>query len=302
MASAQSQTYTFENPYNGGANIIVPNLLKWRAKSVFNKVKNQLTENEKEKAKKINFDKMEGLLNSFLTRETSDPSTGQSPAYAFCPQLTARPFWKKEDSELTELLHKTLEKNADTIRQEYSKARDEKNIDIRDIKTGRELLGENHWKNVPLGGRRGFTEEAQEKFPKTIEMLKSFQSRIFSAEFIVMEPDTELPPHTDATNTYLVAHLGMFVEKNCGVQVHKQIVEFNEGDIIFFDQSYPHSAWNKGTQTRTNLLITFFHPEMTEEELDLIDLVTHKIKIQGLLLAPFMLIEYGILRLFSKKK
>ena len=117
-----------------------------------------------------------------------------------------------------------------------------------------------------------------------------------------MEPDTVLPPHTDTTNAYLVCHLGILVEDNCGIQVDRQIREFHEGDIIFFDQSYPHSAWNKGSTSRTNLFITFYHPEITKEERELIQLFIQKTKFQVLMFLPFLLFEYGFMKLFSNTK
>lgn len=296
MSSSEAEQYTFDNPYNGGANILVPSILKWRSHAVMKQLKKQYDKS----GSNIDFEKAEGFLNSFLNRDTRNEATGQRPAFAYCPKLTARPFWNAEDDPLIKQIHDALMQNESFIREEFLSTVKEKNIEAGEIRTGKYFLKPNSWRNIPLGGLNGFNQRAQQDFPLTLKALDGFKERIFSAEFIVMEPDTTLPPHTDATNAYLVCHLGLQVEDNCGVQVDKQIREFHEGDIIFFDQSYPHSAWNKGSVSRSNLLITFFHPEITKEERELIQLFIKKIKVQCMFFAPFLLVEYGLMKLFSK--
>ncbi len=278
---------------------MVPSLLKWRSKAVLNRLKQNYK--EASQASEIDFDKVEEFLHSFLERKTSHPETGQNPAFAYCPKLTARPFWSETDSELTALVYHSLRSHEQAIKQEYLKVVANNTVSMNDIDTGKGHLKANSWKNIKLGDLTSFPDYAKKEFPQTLAALEPFKHRIFSAELIVMEPDTVLPPHTDATNAYLVCHLGLEVKKNCGLQVHREIREFHEGDIIFFDQSYVHSAWNKGDDTRANLLITFFHPEISEQEIILIREFMHRIKKQALIFSPLMLIEYGFLKLFSRK-
>ncbi len=298
MSSSEVDQYTFDNPYNGGANIFIPSILKWRANAVMQKLKKQYDK----PGSNIDFEKAEGFLNSFLNRDTKNEATGQRPAFAYCPKLTARPFWKPEDDPLIKQIHDALKQNESIIREEYVNTIKEKNIQALEIDSGKYFLEPNAWRNIHIEDLVGTNKQAQQDFPLTLQALSSFKERIFSAEFIVMEPDTTLPPHTDATNAYLVCHLGLQVEDNCGVQVDRQICEFHEGDIIFFDQSYPHSAWNKGSTSRSNLLITFFHPEITKEERELIQLFIQKLKAQVLLFSPLLLVEYGLMKLFSSSK
>lgn len=298
MSSSKAEQFTFDKPYNGGANIIVPSILKWRSKAVLEKLKKEFSG----KDANIDFEKAEGFLNSFLNRDTRNKETGQRPAFAYCPKLTARPFWNPEDDPLIKLIFDSLREHENEIRNEYLTTVADKKIQAGEIRTGKYFLKPNSWRNIPLGGLNGFNQQAQQDFPKTLAALDKFKDRIFSAEFIVMEADTTLPPHTDATNAYLVCHLGLQVEENCGVQVDKKLCEFHQGDIIFFDQSYPHSAWNKGINPRSNLLITFFHPEITKEERELIQLFIQRIKVQCLIFAPLLLIQYGALKFFSKPK
>jgi len=296
MPSGEAKQYTFDNPYDGGANILVPRTLKWRSKVVINQLKGKYDKT----GSNINFEKAEGFLNSFLNRDTRNIRTGQRPAFAYCPKLTSRPFWIAEDDQLIKLIQDALKENESAIREEYLNCVMEKKVQAGEIRTGKYLLKPDSWRNIPLGGINGFSKQAQKDFPKTLQAIDGFKEKIFSVEFIVMEPDTVLPPHTDATNAYLACHLGLQVGSSCGIQVDSQICEFHQGDIIFFDQSYPHSAWNKGSSSRSNLLVTFFHPEISREEIELIQLFIQKIKFQCLLFSPLLLVEYGFLKLFSR--
>jgi len=60
MPIANTQEFTFENPYNGGANILVPGILKWRAKTVFKKLKEDTIKNSQMDSGNIDFEKAEG--------------------------------------------------------------------------------------------------------------------------------------------------------------------------------------------------------------------------------------------------
>lgn len=292
MAQSDKTQYSFENPFNGGENLLIPRLIKWQAKSTLNKLQRQYSSNAQTN---VDFEKAHGLLDSFLSRETANTLTGQNPAYAYCPKLKAKPFWGKGDSPMLTLVDKQLREHFEIIQKEYRDAAGE--VQAKSIATGRRFLDEGQWKNIALGSLGNFTEQAKTIYPKTIAALEPFKDRIFSAEFIVMAPDTALPPHTDATNTYIVCHLGLGTHENCGVQVDKEIREVYEGDVIFFDQSYPHSAWNKGSKPRVNLLITLFHPDMTNEENKMIQQFVARLRLRCLFLSPLILIEYALLRL-----
>lgn len=294
--SVDTQKFTFENPYNGGAGILVPSILKWRAKVVLKRLKKSTLESSQ-----VDFEKAEGLLNSFLTRETRNNETGQRPAFAYCPKLTAKPFWEKEDAALLGKISALLSENFLEIKDEYNQGL-RSNLTPLEIDSGKDFLEKNSWKNINLGGLGEFNEQAIKNYPKTVSVLNEFKESIFSSEFIVMEPDTVLPPHTDATNAYLVCHMGLDVGDNCGLRVHRETRDFHEKDIIFFDQSFVHSAWNKGSKTRVNLLITFFHPEINQQEQQLIQVFVEKIKRQCIIFLPLLLVEYAFLKLFSKFK
>lgn len=287
-------SYSFENPYIGGKGLIIPNSLKWLARRLLS----SMASNSKHHS--VDFEKAASLLESFLTRKTVNPDTGQQPTHSLCQGLRSLPFWEPKDAPLIKDLSQTLSTNHSCIQQEYLNALESQDEPLtQTINTGEQLLDKGAWQNYKIGALGQYSPEAKQLFPETVALLSPFNERIFSAEFIAMEPDTCLPPHTDATNAYLVAHLGLQVPENCGLQVKNQIQEFHQGDVVFFDQSFIHSAWNKGETTRTNLLITFFHPDINDQETSLIINYIDRLKKRALIFSPIILTEYFFLKMAS---
>jgi hypothetical protein len=284
--------YSFENPFIGGKSLLFPSSLKWLARRTLL----QLKENNNNAS--VDFGKAEGLLESLLTRQTENPVTQQRPTHALCPGLTARPVWESKDHPLLLLFEKKLAGNVDIFKQEYVQANQQGHY-ARTINTGKGYLPENSWQNIRLGNFGNYPKNIRALFPQTISLLESFGKRIFSAEFIIMEVDTSLPPHTDATNAYLVCHLGLDVPENCGVQVKDCLIDFHQGDLIFFDQSFVHSAWNKGERSRVNLLLTFFHPDISDQEVELLYNYIQVLQKKALVFSPVILTEYLFLKLFK---
>jgi hypothetical protein len=289
--------YTFESPFIGGKNLLIPNTVKWLARFTLAQFKKDPGNDA------IDFAKAEALLDSLFTRKTENPETRQRPTHALCPNLRAKPFWESEDDILLKRLNDALNNHFEIIKKEYEDA-NKNGSQAKVIGTGKAYLEADSWLNIRLGNLGNYFPKAIELFPETCKLLQTFGRRIFSAEFIIMEPDTTLPPHTDATNAYLVCHLGLDVPDNCGLQVKDHLIDFHERDVIFFDQSFVHSAWNKGERTRVNLLLTFFHPEISDDECELIFKFIQKLQTRCLFFLPVILIEYlllKLLRLFKRK-
>lgn len=284
--------HTFDNPFIGAKNLLLPYSVKWLARLTLKQFKTDHINDA------VDFSKAEGLLESLLTRNTENSETKQRPTHALCPNLTARPFWESADHPLLNQLSATLKSHSDVIHQEYQQA-NKNGSHAKVIGTGKAYLEGDSWLNMRLGNFGNYFPETKKLFPETTKLLGAFGRRIFSAEFIIMEPDTSLPPHTDATNACLVCHLGLDVPDNCGVQVKDKIIDFHQGDIIFFDQSFAHSAWNKGERTRVNLLLTFFHPEISDRECDLLFEFIQKLQKRCLYFLPVIGMEYLFLKLFT---
>jgi hypothetical protein len=50
---------------------------------------------------------------------------------------------------------------------------------------------------------------------------------------------------------------------------------FEEGKIAIFDDSFNHEAWHNGPTTRITLIMDIWHPDLSDEEVKFLKLLTH---------------------------
>lgn len=79
-------------------------------------------------------------------------------------------------------------------------------------------------------------------------------------------PGTELPPHHGLSNIKLTAHLPVDLPPGCGIVVDGETRTWQAGDFLVFDDSFLHSAWNRGEHPRTVLIMDIWHPGLDAEE------------------------------------
>lgn len=85
--------------------------------------------------------------------------------------------------------------------------------------------------------------------------------------FSVLAPGSTIMPHHGVTNTRLVMHLPLKVPADCalnivGVGEHR----WREGELMMFDDTYQHEAWNRSDQTRVILLMDCWNPHLAPAE------------------------------------
>lgn len=84
--------------------------------------------------------------------------------------------------------------------------------------------------------------------------------------FSVFTPGTHLLPHRGVTNTRLVAHLPLIVPADCALRVGDALHEWREGEVVVFDDTYEHEAWNRSDETRVVMIFDVWNPHLTEVE------------------------------------
>jgi aspartate beta-hydroxylase len=80
------------------------------------------------------------------------------------------------------------------------------------------------------------------------------------------EPKTHLLPHYSRDSFRIRCHLALRIPEACRLRVHDLTLEWKEGDVIFFSDSYLHETFNESAEQRVVLIIDLWHPEMTEVE------------------------------------
>jgi len=84
--------------------------------------------------------------------------------------------------------------------------------------------------------------------------------------FSVFTAGTHLLPHRGVTNIRVVAHLPLIVPENCELVVGGVAHRWQEGQVVVFDDTYEHEAWNRSDETRVVLIFDLWSPYLTEAE------------------------------------
>lgn len=102
----------------------------------------------------------------------------------------------------------------------------------------------------------------------TLESLPLVRIRQHAPEicFSVLAADTHILPHTGVTNTRLVVHLPLIVPPQCALRVADQTHAWREGEVVVFDDSFEHEAWNRSDRPRVILLMDTWHPDLSAVE------------------------------------
>ncbi len=84
--------------------------------------------------------------------------------------------------------------------------------------------------------------------------------------FSMLRPGTLIPPHFGLSNYKLAVHLPLIIPDHCAIRVGDQTHCWQEGQIVVFDDSFEHEAWNRSEQLRAVLIFEIWHPQLNEGE------------------------------------
>ncbi|MEQ1509702.1 MAG: aspartyl/asparaginyl beta-hydroxylase domain-containing protein [Sphingopyxis sp.] len=79
-------------------------------------------------------------------------------------------------------------------------------------------------------------------------------------------PGAHIKPHHGMLNTRLICHLPLIVPEGCALRVGHETREWRFGEMLIFDDSIEHEAWNRGNSDRTILLFEIWRPEIPMED------------------------------------
>jgi aspartate beta-hydroxylase len=118
-------------------------------------------------------------------------------------------------------------------------------------------------------GRR--VDEHVVRCPATMAMLEGVPqvevlNRAPAAFFSALKPHTRIPPHTGATNCRLTVHLPLVIPPHCALQVGNHVRAWTPGELLIFDDTIEHAAWNDSDQLRVVLIFDVWHPLLSDTE------------------------------------
>ena len=82
----------------------------------------------------------------------------------------------------------------------------------------------------------------------------------------MLAPGTHIRPHNGMLNTRLICHLPLVVPDGCRLRVGNDTRTVRAGEMLIFDDSIEHEAWNDSAESRAILLFEIWHPELTGAE------------------------------------
>lgn len=212
----------------------------------------------------------------------------QQPKRYYFPGLPQIQFYEREQFDWVE----TIESAVDDIRAELTNVIDNpslfspylKSKDMQLDESNKNLLDNNDWGAMYLWEYGRLVEENALLFPLTLKALEAAPLPVIPKQspmvlFSRLTPGTRIPAHNGLLNSRLICHLPIIVPENCGaLRVGNEQRPWVEGEMLIFDDSIEHEAWNTSQQERVILLFEIWRPELNEEERQLVTTLLAAVK------------------------
>ncbi len=111
--------------------------------------------------------------------------------------------------------------------------------------------------------------ENLQRCPKTWALLESLPRADREHNGIsTLTAGDRVPPHSGLINGSLRVILPLLTPEQSGLRVGDKEILWQPGEAVVFDDSYLHEAWNEGEQLRAILVLSTWHPDFNEEEIE----------------------------------
>ncbi len=160
---------------------------------------------------------------------------------------------------------KSLEEHADVMREELDQILQYREAlpSFHDIAEEASTISQDDmWKTFFLYGYGEKAEENCARCPRTTELIEQVPG-MTTAFFSILSPGKHIPAHRGPYKGVLRYHLGLKVPEpaeKCRIRVADQVVHWEEGDSIVFDDTYNHEVWNETDGERAILFLDVKRP------------------------------------------
>lgn len=100
--------------------------------------------------------------------------------------------------------------------------------------------------------------------------LPRIRARAPAVFFSRLDPGVHIPPHNGATNARLTVHLPLIVPDKCAFRVGDETRQWKEGELLIFDDTILHEAWNGSDRQRVVMIFDIWHPMLSMLERELV--------------------------------
>jgi predicted ATP-grasp superfamily ATP-dependent carboligase len=199
------------------------------------------------------------VSTTLRTRAPRYATAIQRPSRYF-PGLTAIPIHDPAQFEWRSL----LEENFPSIREEI--------LGIRECNPFRphhqNLADQGTWDTLYFFTGNKRIEQTHALCPRTGQLVEQLPRAGNDGQVYLsaLSGNTHIKAHCGPTNVRLRCHFGIRVPRGSRLRVGSEIVKWQEGRCLFFDDSFEHEVWNFGGDERIVLILDFWHPDLTAEE------------------------------------
>ncbi len=133
------------------------------------------------------------------------------------------------------------------------------------------LAGSRNWTAFHLD-RAGALETNRKRCPRTSALMDElplaradgYMPEVF---FSLLEPGAHIVPHYGQMNVRLTVHLAVQIPSDCAIRVGEQTRQWMPGELLIFDDSFEHEAWNRSDELRGVLIFEVWHPALNDAEI-----------------------------------
>jgi aspartyl/asparaginyl beta-hydroxylase (cupin superfamily) len=133
------------------------------------------------------------------------------------------------------------------------------------------LLDNPEWSTLYIWENGAPVSTVADAFPNTLRTVQEVDLphitiRAPSVLFSRLSAGARIPAHHGMLNARLICHLPLIVPPGCGFRVGGETREWRPGELLIFDDTVEHEAWNEGTGDRTILIFDIWRPELAQDE------------------------------------
>lgn len=205
------------------------------------------------------------------------PEKSFKPELFYLPEIRRQKYYQASEfdwAELvvklapnikTELINALSKQAANSQLRPYLPANSVTQGDLKD------LSGSMDWSALDLFKNGVKNQLLADVFPSTFRLIESLplyslEHQPFEVFFSLLRPQQTIKSHYGQSNHALTVHLPLTVPENCFLEVAGEKHHWRENELVVFDDSFKHSAYNQSEQLRIVMIFSIWHPDLNIEE------------------------------------
>jgi hypothetical protein len=217
--------------------------------------------------------RVKNVMSALLTGVRTSPALttnrhpSQRPSMMFVEGLTCQEFHPIQNFDFVQPLLGFYQQHNDAIIMEAKYL-----MGINDLDEITSSI-QGSWKSFYLLESGQINQKSHETAPLLTQMIQRVTSLMtcsFGYAYIsILGPYSHITPHCGPCNIKLRCHLPLIVPSDeCTIRVGSITKQFQQGELLIFDDSIEHEVRNDSSSSRVVLLFDIWHPDLTSEEIN----------------------------------